>query len=430
MKRRAAACVLGMCAVNVNSFCSLSALPKPHTAASTPERLSERRVALVLTVLMGLQPVTTDVYLPALPALARHFAAPVSQVQLTMSVLILAFGIAQLVWGPVADRVGRRPVLRWGLLLYVLASVGGALAGHIETLILWRALQGGGLAAAVVCSRAIVRDLYEPTQGARVMSLGMTGLGLIAICSPLMGGVAAAAGGWRAALALVAAVGVCSLAVIAWRLPETVPQRNPQATRLVPLLHQWAQIAVHPTFVAWGLLVALTYGGLFIILAGSSFIYISVLGLSPTAYGLALACGSVSYVLGTFLCRRAVARYGPVGAVARGAVFTLVAALLMLAVALTKAQSVAAVLLTQCVFAVGHGFHQPCGQAGVVGPFPRSAGAASALAGFVLALVAFCIGLGLGWVLNGTLTLYLISIASLCLATCVVAWTLVRRLPQ
>jgi MFS transporter, DHA1 family, multidrug resistance protein len=408
----------------------MTSLPPPHPKPATPTSLSERHVALVLTVLMGLQPITTDAYLPALPTLARDFAAPISHVQLTMSVLILAFGLAQLVWGPVADRVGRRPVLLWGLSLYVAASVGGALAGQLETLVMWRALQGAGLAAAVVCSRAIVRDLYEPTQGARVMSLGMTGLGLLAICSPLLGGVAAAAGGWRAALALVASAGMCSLAVIAWCLPETLAQRNPAATRLAPLLRQWATIAVHPVFVAWALLVALTYGALFIILAGSSFIYISVLGLSPTAYGLALACGSVSYVLGTFLCRRAVVRFGPAGAVARGAVFSLVAAVLMLAFVLLQVQSVAVVLITQCVFALGHGFHQPCGQAGVVAPFPRSAGAASALAGFFLALVAFCIGLGLGWVLDGNLTRYLISISTLCLATCAVAWTLVRRLPR
>jgi MFS transporter, DHA1 family, multidrug resistance protein len=391
--------------------------------------MSEGRVALALTLLMGLQPVTTDVYLPALPALARDMAAPMSQVQLTMSVLILAFGLGQLVWGPVADRTGRRPVLLAGLLLYVLASVGGALAGQIETLVAWRAAQGVGLAAAVVCSRAVVRDLYEPTQGARVMSLGMSGLGLVAICSPLAGGVAAAWGGWRAALVLVALLGACSLLYVVWRLPETLAVRNPHATQLAPLARLWVRIAQHPVFVAWTLLVALTYGGLFIILAGSSFIYINVLGLSPKGYGLALACGSLSYLAGTVVCRRCVLAYGPAGAVARGALATLLAAVLMLGLALLQLQSVAAVLLTQCIFGFGHGFHQPCGQAGVVAPFPRSAGAASALAGFALALVAFVIGLFLSWVLDGTLTRYLLSISLLALATCTVAWTLVRALP-
>ena len=104
-----------------------------------------------------------------------------SAAQLTMSALILAFGVGQLFWGPVADRVGRRPVLITGLLLYTAASIGSVLAGSIGWLVMWRVLQGATMAAAVVCARAIVRDLYEPHEGAQVMSLALSGLGVIAI---------------------------------------------------------------------------------------------------------------------------------------------------------------------------------------------------------------------------------------------------------
>jgi DHA1 family bicyclomycin/chloramphenicol resistance-like MFS transporter len=114
-----------------------------------------------------------------------------------MSALILAFGLAQMFWGPVADRVGRRPVLLWGLLMYTAASVGGALAGSIESLVVWRVVQGAGMAAAVVCARAIVRDLYEPVEGAQVMALALSGLGTIALIGPLVGGTAALIFGWR-----------------------------------------------------------------------------------------------------------------------------------------------------------------------------------------------------------------------------------------
>ena len=389
--------------------------------------VSHRLAAFALALLLGLQPVTTDVYLPALPMLARDLAAPMSAAQLTMSALILAFGVAQMFWGPVADRVGRRPVLITGLLLYTAASIGSMLAGGIGWLVLWRVLQGATMAAAVVCARAIVRDLYEPLEGARVMSLALSGLGVIAIVGPALGGVVAALGGWRAALAVVAAFGALTLAFIAWRLPETLLHKNPDATRAGPLLAQWGSIARHPTFIAWTLLVSATYGGLFTILAGSSFTYIDVLGLSPGWYGLAMASGSLSYLAGTFVCRRWIVRHGIRGAVARGGGFTLAGGVLVVTLALAGVHSVWAIVLPQWLFAFGHGIHQPCGQAGAVGPFPRAAGAASALAGFVLALTAFGVGLWLGQALDGTVLPYALGIGFWSVVTTTVAWTLVQR---
>jgi len=383
--------------------------------------------ALMLALLLGLQPVTTDVYLPALPMLTRALGAPVSLAQLTMSALILAFGIAQMVWGPVADRVGRRPVLLAGLALYTAASAGCALAGSIEALVLWRVLQGAAMAAAVVCARAIVRDLYEPVAGAQVMALALTGLGFIALAGPLCGGLLAQAFGWRGPLVLVTAVGGCSLALIALCLPETLVIRNPAATQWRELLRTWAAIAGHRVFRAWALLVACTYGGLFTVLASSSFVLMDVLGLSPAAYGAAMALGSMSYIAGTFACRHLIARHGMVGTVRRGGWFTLAAALIALLIVVLDLRAAWAVLLAYGLFAFGHGHHQPCAQAGVVAPFPRSAGAASALAGLLLALVAFGIGRWLGLALDGSVRPLALGLAFWSLLTCAVAWTLVPR---
>ncbi len=397
-------------------------VPAPP-ATAVPHTLA----AFTLALLLGLQPVTTDVYLPALPLLTRELGAGMDAAQLTMSALILAFGIAQMVWGPVADRIGRRPVLLAGLALYTAASLGCATAGSIEALVVWRVLQGAAMAAAVVCARAVLRDLYEPVQGAQVMALALTGLGVIALAGPLVGGAAAHLGGWRGPLVVVAMAGVLTLAWVALRLPETLARPNPQATRLAPLLRTWAVIGRHPVFLAWGLLVACAYGGLFTILAASSFVYIDVLGLSPTAYGAAMAMGSLSYIAGTFVCRRWIRRHGMAGAVARGAVFTLAAGTLGAGLALAGVQAVWAVLLPQCLFLLGHGLHQPCGQAGVVAPFPAHAGAASALAGLLLALVAFGVGLWLGEALDGSVRPLMLGLGFWSLATCLVAWTLVRR---
>ncbi len=192
-------------------------------------------------------------------------------------------------------------------------------------------------------------------------------------------------------------------------------------------MRAWWHIGRHPQFVAWALLVACTYGGLFTVLAASSFVYMDVLGLSPTAYGVVMAVGSFCYLASTFVCRRWISRYGMAGAVGKGAWFTLASGVAMAGLAGAGVQAVWAVLLPQCLFAVGHGIHQPCGQAGVVGPFPKAAGAASALAGLMLALTAFAIGRWLGVAMDGTVRPMAYGVAFWALATSTVAWTLVRR---
>jgi len=401
----------------------------PADAATPAPRMSRARAAWALALLLGLQPATTDIYLPALPLLARDLQAPMSGAQLTMSALILSFGIAQLFWGPVADRTGRRPVLLAGLGAYVLASVASTLAGSIEALVFWRVVQGATLAAAVVCARAVVRDLYEPADGARVMSMGLSGLAVIAITGPVLGGLAAAEWGWRGALALVAACGAATLAFVVWQMPETLVHRNPRATAPGPLLAAWRDIGRHPTFVAWTLLTSCTYGGLFTLLAGSSFVYMDVLGVGASGYGLAMAAGATSYLGGTFVCRRWIHRVGIERTVRRAAGFTVAGGLAMVGLALAGVQAPWAVLAPQAVFMFAHGIHQPCGQAGLAGPFPQSAGAASALAGFVLSLVAFGIGAWLGQALDGTALPMAAGLCFWSLATGAVALTLVQRLP-
>ena len=195
--------------------------------------------AFTLALLLGLQPVTTDLFAPAMPALARSLGAVMADVQLTMAAAILSFGLAQLVWGPVADRVGRRPVLLAGLLMFTLASVGAALAQRIETVIAWRVLQGAGMSAAVMCARAMLRDLYEPHEGARVMAQALTGLGLIAIVAPVAGGLVAAWAGWRGTMTLTGLCGLALLAFVVWRVPETAHSLQPTATQPGPLARQW-----------------------------------------------------------------------------------------------------------------------------------------------------------------------------------------------
>lgn len=402
----------------------MSDTPSP---APLPRRPRAAVAAAALGLLLGLQPLTTDLYLPAFPALTRDLAAPMHLAQLTMSALLLAFGAAQLLWGPLADRFGRRPVLQAGLALYLLASLGAMLAGDIHLLVAARVVQGLGLAAAVVVARATVRDLYEPHEGARVMSLALSGLGLIAIGSPLVGGWVAQQFGWRGSFAFIALFTLAVALFVQQRLPETLPQRNPRALHPPTLLANWRRIVVHPTFFAWASLSACTYGALFVFLAGSPFVYIETLGLSPAWFGLMLVTSSLAYLVGTFVCRRWLLRHGMTGTIQRASAFTLAGGLSMGALSLAGVQAVWAIALPQMAIAFGHGMHQSCGQAGAVGPFREQAGTASALAGFMLAAVAFGIGRWLGVALDGTARPVALGIAFWATLTALIGWTLVRR---
>ena len=395
--------------------------------ATARERMGPVLIVTLLALLLGVQPITTDLYLPALPGLAAELQSPMGSTQLTLSALLFAFGLSQLLLGPMADRFGRRPVLLGGLASYVLASIGAALAADIGALVAWRALQGVGMGAAVVCARAMVRDLYVPADGARVMSKALSGLGLIALASPLIGGLIASTLGWRTTLAATGVFGALCLAVVALTLPETVRRLNPQALQPAPMLRQWARILRHPTFVAWSLLIACTYAGLFAFLAGSSFVFIDVLGSSRMACGLYIAGCSVCYIVGTFWCRRWLLRHGLAGAVKRGAAFTLVGGLSMVGLAWAGVIAPWAIFVPQFVFSFGHGIHQPCGQAAVVGPFPHHAGAASALAGFILAAAAVGVGAWLGVSMDATVFPLVTTVGAMAVATALVAWTLVQR---
>ena len=384
-------------------------------------------VVLVLAMLLGIQPVTTDLYLPALPALMAGFGASMTQAQLTLSALLLAFGCSQLLWGPLSDRFGRRPILLSGLAAYVAASVGATFAQTIDLLVAWRVVQGVAMGAVVVCARAIVRDLYEPAEGARVMSKGLSGLGVLACFSAPVGGVIASGFGWRYALFALAVFGCIALALIALRFKETVAVKNPSALRPATMVSVWRRILASPTFLAYSALSAASYGGLFTFLATSSFVFIQVLGLSNTSYGALMFINSLFYIFGTFLCRRWLPRFGVQKSVALAAFFTLAGGTGMGLLAYLGVGSVWAIMVPQVIFMIGHGIHQPCSQSGAIGPFPKAAGAASALNGFAMMVVAFAVGAYLGTHMDGTVRPLAYGVWLWSMAIALVAWTLVRQ---
>lgn len=393
--------------------------------------MSASLLVALLSLLLGLQPVTTDLYLPALPALTDSFAATMAQAQLTLTGLLLAFGISQLVWGPLSDRFGRRPILLWGLAAYVLASIGCALAGSMQQLIVWRVVQGAAMGAGVMCARAVVRDLFVPQEGARVMSKGLSGLGVLACLSAPLGGLLADYFGWRMALMAVAAFGGLTW-VMVWRhFVETVPLTQRRPLHPMTLWRTWLTILRHPAFLSFSMLSTASYGGLFTFLATSSFVFIKLQGLSRSGYGLIMFSMSASYIMGTFLCRRLISRWGVQRTVAIAGGLSLTGGSVLAGLAWIGADQPWygpwAIIVPYYIFMLGHGVHQPCGQSGAIGPFPQAAGTASAVNGFLMMVAAFLMGGWLGRHMDGTVYPMVLGIWCWSVVIAFSAWVLVRK---
>lgn len=361
---------------------------------------SQTMTVLMLALLLGLQPVTTDLYLPALPALTQVFGASMVQAQLTLTALLLAFGTSQLVWGPLSDKWGRRPVLLGGIGVYVVSAIACALAPDIETLIAARTLQGVAMGACVMAARAIVRDLYEPVQGAKIMSQALSGLGFIACTCVPVGGFLTDLLGWRWALSSLILFAAFTGALIYFYFDESLQQRNPHALQVSSLWAAVKHIVRNPTFQAYNALSTASFAGLFNFLATSSFVFTQSMGLSKTIYGLLMVSMSLSYIVGTFICRWLLLRTSVQMSVLVASFVSLFAGVLMLLVAYAgPGQSwfgAWAVMLPVNFFLLAHGVHQPCGQSGCIAPFPEMAGTASAVNGFSMMLVAFGVGTWLG----------------------------------
>lgn len=337
---------------------------------------------VVLVLLLGAQPVATDLYLPALPAITRDLG-PAST---SLTLFMLAFGVGQLLNGWLADHWGRRPVLLAGLTLYALSAVGSALASSVATLASCRAIQGLAMAAILVCARAAIRDLYVAQDGPRIMSKGLSGLGAVALLAPLLGALVVQIFDWRWALACMAVYSVAVLGVC-WLVFEETLRPDPEQRQ-----GSVREVLTSRSFWTWNCVSTTSFAGMFCFLLLSPAIYVSYFGLSPLAYGWIPASGSLVYIFSTTWCRHLLKRNPAVRVVQWGSQLSLTGGLTQLAAGVFMPHSLWLLLLGHWVFSLGHGIHQPCGQAGAVGDFPHLAGRAVSWSGFFMMAVAFGVG--------------------------------------
>ena len=400
----------------------------PDSADSASGPRTGVNMVVLLSLLMGLQPVGTDFYLPALPGLVSGLGATLNQGQLTLTAMLLGFGVSQLFWGPLSDRFGRQPTLRLGLMVFASAALGSALAPSIDVLLLLRVLQGVGMSAVVVNARAIVRDVYSAEEGPRAMSKVMTGLGVAACISAPLGGTIAQWLGWRAVLLAVGITVSVALLVIWRHYRETLRSPNVQAVQPGPLLRNWATVLSHPKFWAFALQSIATFGGLYLFLLTSSFIITGLYGLPKWLYGLMMFSMSSFYILGTWLCRRLLVRVGMARTVALGGALSLLSGLLLTGFYALDVQSVWAIIAPVWIYAIAHGIHQSIGQAGAVTPFPTMAGTAAAWSGFFQMSSAFVAGLFIAPYLDQPVAVLSLGAGAWGVVLAVVSWVLIPRM--
>lgn len=338
-------------------------------------------VPLLLSVtLSGVMAI--NLYAPSMPDIAREFATTGSNVQLTVLVFLVAFAVAQLIYGPVSDRYGRRPVLLGGLAIFIAANVICAAAFSIEYLMAARVFQAIGACGGSVLTRAIVRDAYGREDSVRVMGYLAMGTGVAAAIAPSIGGLIQATVGWRGGFVFLAVLAGIPI-VLVWRvLEETHLDRAAHVGGGRRWISNFGTLLRSPTFLGYTLSVAFVNGGFFTFIAAAPFILVDGLGQAPEKVGLFLLYSTGGFLIGSLIGPRIVRRIGLDTVIVGGAISIFLAVAVMAVIGLNGHLSTNTVMVPMFVVGISSGFVFPPAAAAAVGVVPGISGTASGLMGF------------------------------------------------
>ena len=372
----------------------------PPRAAVQPERRwSTPALMALLAAITALAPFSLQIFLPALPAIQASFAVAPGVVQLALSLSIMANAVANLAYGPISDRCGRRPVLLVGLAAVIAGSLGCALAPSIEVLIGARIVQSSGGAAGMVLARAIVRDLYDRERSASIIAYLTMAMVVAPMLAPTIGAVSLDLASWRAIFYLVTAIGV----LLSWPIVVTLAETRPPEAR--PLGGPFAGAgALLRSGLFWSYVLQSTFGisVFFAFISGAPYFMIDVLGRSATEYGLWFILVSAAFMAGNLVAGRFSARIGLDRMVLTGSLFAVAGATTASVLLLGGAWTPLALFGPMMAVGLGNGFSVPNAQAGAVSVDAQLAGTASGVAGFSQMFVAALVSQAVGMLQNGT----------------------------
>lgn len=384
-----------------------------------------RSLLFLLVALTALGEVSTQLIIPGLGAIEHALQAPQGSALMALSAFVAAFGLGQLLFGPLSDRIGRRPVLIGGLALYVVATLAMLLVTDIQQFIAARVLQGLGACAALVLARTVVRDVWKAEAGP-ALALTMIGMLYAIVVAPIAGGLLIKLLGWRAPIALALVIGslVLLLALLFFR--ESNHHLDPRAAHWRTLGGQYLDLLKGRQYRAYAVALACTYGAMFAVIAGSSAVFINLLGFSSLEYGLNFGLIVSMLIVGATYTRRNIQRLGPQRIVAMGVTMVAVGGVAALAIYLVFGLSVVGLDIPIALVTLGGGLVLPGSVTGAVMPNAHRAGLAAGLMGFAQMFGATCSGLLLSQLRDGSAAPMIIIQAGLALSA-LVAFQLLRQ---
>ncbi|NAW79913.1 MULTISPECIES: Bcr/CflA family multidrug efflux MFS transporter [Vibrio] len=284
------------------------------TSNTAPAKYDASSLGFLLFIVLGaigaLTPLAIDMYLPAMPAIAKDLGTTAGSVQLTLTAYTAGFAIGQLLHGPLADSYGRRPVMLSGVFLFAVASVFSAMTHGIEALTYIRAAQGFAGAAAAVVIQAVVRDMFDREDFARAMSFVTLVVTLAPLVAPLIGGHLAVWFGWRSIFWVLAIFAVVVMAMVLWKVPETLAIENRQPLRFMNTMKNYAQLCRNGQAMGLIFAGAFSFSGMFAFLTAGSFVYIDIYGVTPNQFGYLFALNIIAMIAMTSINGRFVRRVG------------------------------------------------------------------------------------------------------------------------
>jgi DHA1 family bicyclomycin/chloramphenicol resistance-like MFS transporter len=385
------------------------------------------RIALVIGLLGAVGPFAIDMYLPALPEVAAELGASAQATQFTLTAFFLAFGVSQLVYGPAADQFGRKPPLYVGLAIFLVGTLGCALAPTIGALVAARLVQGLGAATVMVVPRAIIRDLHTGPEATRMMAMVMLVISVSPMLAPLAGSGLMLVGSWRLIFAVLALAGLLSLALTAFVLPETLEAQRRTPARPRVLARGFWRLLRDPAFMGLTLIGGFSMSSFFVFIASASFVYTQEFGLSPTGFSLAFALNAVGFFGASQMAASLGERFGMARVVGTAvAAFAAVTTLLFL-VALAGHATLPVIIAMLFVGNAFLGVVMPTTMVMALDPHPDIAGLASSLGGTLQMVIGGAMMALAGPFFDGTAVPMLGAIALAGLLACGAALATFRR---